>query len=50
MWEPVTLGAEPVGPGDSKDSMSEKKKKGSEKATPSVYGRLTRHVCFVKRI
>ncbi len=43
MWEPVTLRAEPVGPGDSKDSMSGKKKKGSEKATPSVYGRLTRH-------
>ena len=39
MWEPVTLRAEPVGPGDSKDSMSGKKKKGSEKATPSVYGR-----------
>lgn len=36
MWEPVTLRAEPVGPGDSKDSMSGKKKKGSEKATPSV--------------
>lgn len=34
MWEPVTLRAEPVGPGDSKDSMSGKKKKGSEKATP----------------
>lgn len=43
MWEPVTLRAEPVGPGDSKDGMSGKKKKGSEKATPSVYGRLTRH-------
>ena len=43
MWETVTLRAEPVGPGDSKDSMSGKKKKGSEKATPSVYGRLTRH-------
>lgn len=25
MWEPVTLRAEPVGPGDSKDSMSGKK-------------------------
>lgn len=39
MWEPVTLRAEPVGPGNSKDGMSGKKKKGSEKATPSVYGR-----------
>lgn len=43
MWEPVTLRAEPVSPGDSKGGMSGKKKKGSEKATPSVYGRLTRH-------
>ena len=39
MWEPDTLRAEPVGPGDSKDGMSGKKKKGSEKATPSIYGR-----------
>lgn len=27
MWEPVTLRAEPVGPGDSKDSMSGKRKR-----------------------
>lgn len=34
MWEPVTLRAEPVGPGDSKDSMSGKKEKGFREGNP----------------
>ena len=34
MWEPVTLRAEPVGPGSSKDGMSGKKKKGFREGYP----------------
>ena len=43
MWEPDTLRAGPAGPGRSEDGMSGKRKKGSEKAAPRAYGRLTRH-------
>ena len=43
MWEPDTLRAGPAGPGRSEDGMSGKRKKGSEKAVPRAYGRLTRH-------
>ena len=43
MWEPDTLRAGPAGPGRSEDDMSGKRKKGSEKAVPRAYGRLTRH-------
>ena len=43
MWEPGTLRAGPAGPGRSEDGMSGKRKKGSEKAAPRAYGRLTRH-------
>ena len=43
MWEPDTLRAGPAGPGRSEDGMSGKRKKGSAKAAPRAYGRLTRH-------
>lgn len=43
MWEPDTLRAGPAGPGRSEDSMSGKKRKGSARAVPRSYGRLTRH-------
>ena len=43
MWEPDTLRAGPAGPGRSEDGMSGKRKRGSEKAAPRAYGRLTRH-------
>ena len=43
MWESDTLRAGPAGPGRSEDGMSGKRKKGSEKAAPRAYGRLTRH-------
>ena len=43
MWEPDTLRAGSAGPGRSEDVMSGKRKKGSEKAVPRAYGRLTRH-------
>ena len=43
MWEPDTLRAGPAGPGRSEDGMSGKRKKGSGKAGPRAYGRLTRH-------
>ena len=41
MWEPDTLRAGPAGPGRSEDGMSGKRKKGSAKAAPRAYGRLT---------
>ena len=43
MWEPDTLRAGPAGPGRSEDGMSGKKKRGSARAVPRAYGRLTRH-------
>ena len=43
MWEPDTLRAGPAGPGRSEDAMSGKKKRGSARAVPRAYGRLTRH-------
>ena len=43
MWESDTLRAGPAGPGRSEDGMSGKRKKGSGKAGPRAYGRLTRH-------
>ena len=43
MWESDTLRAGPAGPGRSEDGMSGKRKKGSGKAAPRAYGRLTRH-------
>ena len=43
MWEPDTLRAGSAGPGRSEDGMSGKKRKGSARAVPRSYGRLTRH-------
>ena len=43
MWEPDTLRAGPAGPGRSEDGMSGKKNRGSARAVPRAYGRLTRH-------
>ena len=43
MWEPDTLRAGSAGPGRSEDGMSGKKKRGSARAVPRAYGRLTRH-------
>lgn len=43
MWEPDTLRAGSAGPGRSEDGMSGKKKRGSARAVPRSYGRLTRH-------
>ena len=43
MWEPDALRAGPAGPGRSEDGMSGKKRKGSARAAPRAYGRLTRH-------
>ena len=43
MWEPDTLRAGSAGPGRSEDAMSGKKKRGSARAAPRAYGRLTRH-------
>ena len=43
MWEPDTLRAGSAGPGRSEDGMSGKMKRGSARAVPRAYGRLTRH-------
>ena len=43
MLEPDTLRAGSAGPGRSEDGMSGKKKRGSARAVPRAYGRLTRH-------
>ena len=43
MWEPDTLRAGSAGPGRSEDGTSGKKKRGSARAVPRAYGRLTRH-------
>ena len=43
MWEPDTLRAGSAGPGRSEDGMSGEKKRGSARAVPRAYGRLTRH-------
>ena len=41
MWEPDTLRAGSAGPGRSEDGMSGEKKRGSARAVPRAYGRLT---------
>ena len=43
MWEPDTLRVGSAGPGRSEDGMSGKKERGSARAVPRAYGRLTRH-------